>query len=80
MPNQFFSSLFTSGFVGFILFVLVSVILFIIFRDLTLWYFRINENTDSLRRIAESLEEISATLAADEIVTEEVITEDNSSK
>jgi|GEM_PF-5286351 hypothetical protein len=72
MLNSFIYSLSSSGFFGFLLFILVAIILFIVFRDITLWYFRINENTDSLKRIADSLEEISSTLAADEIITEEV--------
>lgn len=68
----------SSSFFSFIIFFFFSLILFLLFRQLFLWYFRINENTDSLRRIADSLEEISVTLAADEVVTEkEAVTDDN---
>lgn len=80
MFNQFFYSSALSGLLGFVFFILVAIILFILFRDITLWYFKINENTDSLRRIAESLEEISATLAADEVITEETVIDDENSK
>lgn len=76
MTNQFFYQLMSAGFIGFILFISVSVVLFFVFREITLWYFRINENTNSLRRIADSLEEISATLAADEVITEEEVVEE----
>lgn len=76
--NNFISDLISLGLVSFLLIFIFSLCMFFIIREITLWYFRINENTDSLRRIADSLEEISATLAADEIVTEEeTITEDN---
>jgi hypothetical protein len=76
-PKTLFDFL-SIGFIGFVIYILVAVFLFFLFREITLWYFRINENTNSLRRIADSLEEISATLAADEVITEEeVVVEDN---
>jgi hypothetical protein len=43
----------------FILWFLVAVILFFSIRELMLWYWRINENTESLKRIADSLEIIA---------------------
>lgn len=41
--------------------VIISVMLFFIIREITLWYFRINENTKNISRIASSLEKIAAT-------------------
>jgi preprotein translocase subunit SecY len=48
-----FFSLFSLS--SFFIFLIFAVVLFFVFREITLWYFRINENTDSLRRIADSL-------------------------
>jgi len=49
-----------------ILYILYSIIgiiglifLFLIFREIILWYWRINDIADSLKRIADSLEEKS---------------------
>jgi CHASE3 domain sensor protein len=38
----------------------IFVLVFLIFREVILWYWRINENTESLQRIADSLEVIAA--------------------
>lgn len=39
--------------------IVVSIALFILLRDLVLWYFRINERTANQRRIIELLEQIA---------------------
>ncbi len=62
MNNSLFR-LFTEGFTSFFIFLLFSVGLFFIIREIALWYFRINKNTESLDRIANSLEKIA--VAAD---------------
>jgi len=46
----------------------VFILIFIIFREVMLWYWRINENTESLKRIADSLETIAT--AADFLATD----------
>lgn len=50
---------FSSVFLFVIFWVLVSLVFFLIIREIVLWYFRINENTNSLLRIADSLEIIA---------------------
>ncbi len=70
--------------------VIISVMLFFIIREITLWYFRINENTKNISRIASSLEKIAATNkfiamktnqtrveAKEEVKSEKVDIEDN---
>ena len=39
--------------------IVVSIALFILLRDLVLWYFRINERAANQRRIIELLEKIA---------------------
>lgn len=39
--------------------IVVSIALFILLRDLVLWYFRINERTANQRRIIQLLEQIA---------------------
>ncbi len=40
----------------FMLFLLISIVLFIIGRELVLWYWKINEIVGLLKRIVEALE------------------------
>ncbi len=47
--------------VAFIPAFLVVAIIFLLLRELVLWYFKINSAVDALNRIADSLENISAT-------------------
>lgn len=42
----------------FVLLLIIVVLLFFFIRELTLWYFKINQNTESLSRIAYALEKI----------------------
>lgn len=51
-----------NGVVGMVLFLLLFIILFILGREIILWYFRINENTETLKEISLSLEKISAAM------------------
>jgi hypothetical protein len=44
----------------FILWFVMAILFFFLIRELMLWYWRINENTESLKRIADALEEIAA--------------------
>jgi len=46
------------GFVGLIVVVIFFVFLFFLVREITLWYFRINKNTETLENISLSLEKI----------------------
>ncbi len=39
--------------------IVVSIALFVLLRDLVLWYFRINERVANQRRIIELLEQIA---------------------
>lgn len=47
--QQVFMDFISLGFVSFILVVLFSICMFFIIREITLWYFRINENTETLK-------------------------------
>lgn len=47
------------GFVSFIIYFLTAVILLYLIREITLWYFKIDKNTETFERIAESLEKIA---------------------
>lgn len=40
----------------FIFWLALGIIIFLLLRELMMWYWRINENTESLKRIADSLE------------------------
>lgn len=51
-----------NGLVGIILFVAFIILLFILGREIILWYFRINENTETLKKISSSLEKISTAM------------------
>jgi len=44
----------------FLLWFVMAILFFLLIRELMLWYWRINENTESLKRIADALEEIAA--------------------
>jgi CHASE3 domain sensor protein len=44
----------------FVLWFVMGILFFLLIRELMLWYWRINENTESLKRIADSLEIIAA--------------------
>jgi uncharacterized membrane protein len=46
------------GFIGLIVIVIFFVFLFFLIREITLWYFRINKNTETLESISLSLEKI----------------------
>lgn len=50
------------GFLGAILLVILFVLLFFIIREITLWYFKINKNTETLENIASSLEKIATVI------------------
>lgn len=52
-----------------LLYLLIIIFLFFLIREITLWYFRINENTKSLSRIADALDKIAMT---DNFATQEV--------
>lgn len=47
------------AFILFLLYMLISIILFFLIREIVLWYFRINKNTENLERIADSLQIIA---------------------
>ena len=47
------------GFVSFLLAFTFGVCIFFIIREITLWYFKINENTESMKSIENSLRKIS---------------------
>jgi len=49
----------SSGFIGFLLFFLFCVCMFFIVREITTWYFKINENTETLKSIDDSLRKIA---------------------
>ncbi|MFA6513675.1 MAG: hypothetical protein WCT50_00080 [Patescibacteria group bacterium] len=51
--------LFEPGPVSFLFWLAVVVVFFLIIRELILWYWKINENTQSLSRIADALEKIA---------------------
>jgi uncharacterized protein YpmB len=38
--------------------IILLIIIFLLIRELCLWYWKINENTENFRRIANSLEEL----------------------
>ena len=58
--------LFKSSFILILLWLLISLILFLAIREIVLWYFKINEVSSSLDRIANSLEIIAS---SDEEIT-----------
>jgi hypothetical protein len=64
-----------NGLFYFTIYILVSIALFFIIREIVLWYFRINKNTESLSRIADSLEKISI---AAEFFTTDLVEKHNS--
>ncbi len=66
---DFILSLIKMGFFGFIIWLIFSIALFLIIREITLWYFKINKNTESLDRIATSIERLSALIGASMIKT-----------
>jgi hypothetical protein len=53
--NLIMESLRFSGLI-FIFWLALGIIIFLLLRELMMWYWRINENTESLKRIADSLE------------------------
>jgi hypothetical protein len=57
--NLLFQKILATGTIFIILWVLLVIIMFFIIREITLWYFRINENTDNIKRIADSLEKLA---------------------
>lgn len=50
----------TAGVLGALIVLVVLVALFLVFRQFVLWYFRINERTELLRDIRDSLRQRSA--------------------
>jgi hypothetical protein len=52
-------AIYGGGILIFIFWFFFGVVIFLLFREIILWYWRINENTESLKRIADSLENIS---------------------
>lgn len=52
MPSSILLILYVS------LWIIGVLIVFLLIRELVLWYWRINDNTQSLQRIADSLEQI----------------------
>jgi len=67
------------GLVGFVFFFLIAVILFLLFREILLWYWRINETVDSLKRIADNLELIALKSFENTKKEESEITEETTS-
>lgn len=57
--SSFLFQTINSSFPTFVIVILASLILFFVIREITLWYFKIDENTDNLKRIADSLEFIT---------------------
>lgn len=55
-----------SSFISIIFWLLISILFFLVIREIVLWYFKINEAVDSLDRIANSLEIIAS---SDEEIT-----------
>ena len=62
--DKFIYNFIGTGIIASIVFLIVSIILFFIIREITLWYFKINKNTESLDRIATSIERLSALIGA----------------
>lgn len=61
--------LFTISLLSLLFWLVTTVVFFLIIRELMLWYWRINENTESLKRIADSLEIIAT---AQDFMAEEI--------
>lgn len=54
-----------TGLVSIAFIVIVAAVAFVLFRDLVLWYFKINERVENQRRIIRLLESIDRNAAAD---------------
>lgn len=49
----------STGFIGFVLIIALLFLSFFLIREITLWYFKINKNTETLENISLSLEKIA---------------------
>jgi len=56
--NSLIQKTFAVGSILVIFWILLVIFLFFFIREITLWYFRINENTENIKRIADSLEKL----------------------
>lgn len=73
--NDIISGFISFGFISFLLAFIFSVCMFFIIREITMWYFRINENTETLKSIDDSLRKIAI---AAEFFTTDLVEKHNS--
>jgi len=57
--ESFLVDILTKNILLIIVFLLIALFLFFVFREIILWYFRINENTEYMRKISNSLERLA---------------------
>lgn len=61
-PFDFLRDIISAGYIGFILVLALFILSFFLIREVTLWYFRINKNTETLENISISLEKIAVAM------------------
>lgn len=57
--DNIINELYSSGALFFIFWLAIGIVIFLLLRELMTWYWKINENTEYLKRIADSLENIA---------------------